>query len=138
MQTQEFLTYSQPYLVGQVADTSLRQIDSFIAEGTVEFGTPVIRGTDKTCQVKQSNSKTEFLGIAVRDVIQTSGNYPNKKMVAVLTKGRIVIKVKEEVEAGGEAYVYADNTIGKTKAEGLKIGTFLNNAGKDGLVILEI
>ena len=63
MQTQEFLTYSQAYVIGQIADTSLRQIDSYVAEGKIEFGAPVIRGTDKARQVKQTNSKTEFLGL---------------------------------------------------------------------------
>lgn len=138
MITQEFLTYSKPYLIGQVADTSLSQIDSYASEGTIEFGTPVVRGTDKEKQVKKSDTKTDFLGIAVRNDTQSSGLYPDKTMVSVMTQGRVVVKVKEDAEAGSDAYVYADASIGATKAEGLKIGTFFNSATKDNLIILEI
>lgn len=138
MQTEDFLTYSKPYLIGQVADTSSRQIDSYAAEGEIEFGDPVIRGTDKSSQVKKSNSKTEFLGVAVRNDTLSAGLYREKVMVSVMTRGRIVVKVKEDAEAGSDAYVYADATIGVTKTDGLKIGTFFNSAAKDSLIILEI
>ena len=136
---EEFLTYSVPRLIGQVADTSLKQIDSYVAENEIGFGEAVKRGTDTAKQVKKLDNITNFLGIAVRDEKQTEGKYIPNTMVSVMTLGRVVVKTTEPVVAGDKAYVHADGTINKTDASGLLIGMFMNNQPTaNELVILEI
>lgn len=136
MQT-DFEIYSKPFIIGQHADCSLTQIDSYAAEAEIKFGTAVMRGTDKEKQVLPSNGK-EFLGIALRDNIQRNDFYSAKSMVSVMTKGRIVIKTTEAVIAGDKAYVHADGTFNKTATDGLETGIFFSAAAENNLVILEI
>lgn len=138
MQT-DFKTYMNPSIIGQIADTSLRQIDSYAAEATIQFGTAVKRGTKKDKQCLPLNSITEFLGIALRNDLCTGGNYPVGAVVSVMTKGRVVVKTTEAVVAGEAAYVHADGTFNKTAENGLEIGIFASTQALDNeLVILEI
>lgn len=141
MQT-DFNTYSTPMIIGQRADCSLNQIDSFAAEAEIAFGTAIRRGTDKAKQVLPSDGK-EFLGIALRDDLCTAGLYKAKTMVSVLTKGRVAVKVTEAVVAGDKAYLHANGTFNKTEGEGdnkgLEIGIFAGTqALENNLAILEI
>lgn len=141
MQT-DFKTYSTPFILGQVADSSLKQIDSYAAEADIKFGAAVMRGTNKDSQVMLSNGK-EFLGIALRDDIQQRAFYPAKAMVSVMTKGRVVVRATEAVIAGDIAYLHPDGTFNKTEGEEgqecLAIGIFASSIEvKDNLVILEI
>ena len=139
MQTEDFLTYSVPRLIGQVADTSLAQIDSYVAENAIGFGEAVKRGTDSAKQVKKLDNITDFLGIAVRNERQTTGDYPANNMVSVLTFGRVVVKTGEAVVAGDKAYIHADGTFNKTAADGALIGIFMSNQPTvDNLVIMQI
>lgn len=141
MQT-DFNMYSKPFVIGQRADCSLNQIDSFAAEADIKFGTAVRRGTKKDKQVLPSDGK-EFLGIALRDDIQRKNFYSAKNMVSVMTKGRVVVKVAEAVIAGDKAYLQADGTFTKIKGEGktigLEIGIFASTQElENNLAILEI
>lgn len=141
MQT-DFKTYSTPIILGQVADSSLNQIDSYAAEADIEFGTAIKRGTDKEKQVLTSDGK-EFLGIALRNDLLAAGLYKAKAMVSVLTKGRVAVKVTEAVVAGDKAYLQANGTFNKTQGEGegagLAIGVFASTqASENNLAILEI
>lgn len=141
MQT-DFNMYSKPFILGQRADCSLNQIDSYAAEIDIKFGTAVMRGTNRDKQTIPSDGK-EFLGIALREELYTTGLYEAKRMVSVLTKGRVVVKVAEAVVAGDKAYLHADGSFSKTRgigeAKGLEIGVFVSNQGQaDNLVILEI
>jgi len=139
MQTEDFLTYSIPRLIGQNADTSLSQIDSYVAENSIEFGEAVKRGTDTSKQVKKLDNITDFLGIAVRNERRTEGNYPKNTMVSVMSFGRVVVHTTEAVVAGDLAYVHADGTFNKTATDGLLIGTFMNNQPTaNNLVIMQI
>lgn len=138
MQT-DFKTYSTAMLIGQIADSSLNQIDSYAAEATILFGTAVKRGTKKDKQVLPNDGITEFLGIALRDDICRSASYPKGSMVSVMTKGRVVVRTTEAVVAGEAAYVHADGTFNKTATDGLEIGIFASTQALDNeLVILEI
>jgi hypothetical protein len=138
MQT-EFKTYSVPFIIGQIADSSLNQIDSYASEADIKFGTAVRRGTNKDKQVLPSDGK-EFLGIALRDDIQRKDFYAAKSMVSVMTKGRVVVKVAEAVVAGDKAYLHANGTFSKTAGEeGLEIGIFASTQeSENNLAILEI
>lgn len=141
MQT-DFNTYSTPMIIGQRADCSLSQIDSYAAEADIEFGTAIRRGTDKARQVLPSNGR-EFLGIALRNDLCADGLYKAKTMVSVLTKGRVVVKVTQVVVAGDKAYLHADGTfngaIGDGENKGLEVGIFASTqASENNLAILEI
>jgi hypothetical protein len=138
MQT-DFNMYSRPFIVGQRADCSLNQIDSFTAEADIKFGSAVKRGTNKDKQALPSDGK-EFLGIALRDDLATSGLYKPKTMVSVMTKGRVAVIAAEAVVAGDKAYLQTDGTFNKTKGEkGLEIGTFVSTQeSENNIAILEI
>jgi hypothetical protein len=140
MQTQDFLTYSIPRLIGQHADTSLTQIDSYVAENVIGFGMPVIRGADPSKQVKPSGTEyTKTFGIAIRNDLRPEGEYPADTMVSVITFGRVVVRVNEAVKAGDKAYVHANNVFSKTAAAGHQVGLFASNQDTlNELAILEI
>lgn len=141
---EEFLTYSVPKLIGQVADTSLAQIDSYVSEldllndENIEFGAPVMRGTDSSKQVKNLDNKDKFLGIAVRNDARYEGHYPANTMVSVMTFGRVVVTTTTAVVAGDVAYVHATGKINKTATDGTAIGVFASNTSANELAILEI
>lgn len=141
MQTQDFLTYSVGKLIGQVAETSLSQIDSYVAEDAIEFGAAVKRGTDKAKQILALTGATGFLGIAVRNEARYEGNYPADTMASVMTVGRVVVQVGNTqtaaIVAGDPAKLHTDGTFIKGTGTG-DIGTFLSPAAKNELVILEI
>lgn len=138
MQT-DFNMYSKPFIVGQRADCSLNQIDSFVAEADIKFGSAVKRGTNKDKQALPSDG-AEFLGIALRDDLATSGLYKAKTIVSVMTKGRVAVMTTEAVVAGDKAYLQTDGSFNKTKGEnGLEIGTFASTQElENNIAILEI
>jgi len=138
MQT-DYNMYSTPFVIGQRADSSLSQIDSYAAEANIKFGTAVKRGTNKDKQCLPLDSITEFLGIALRNDLQRAGLIKEKSMVSVMTKGRVVVRTTEAVTAGDKAYVHADGTFNKDDEDGLEIGVFQSNQESENeLVILEI
>lgn len=138
MQT-DYNMYSKPFLIGQRADSSLCQIDSYAAEANINFGAAVKRGTSKDKQCLPLDGITGFLGIALRDDLQRAGFLKTKSMVSVMTKGRVVVQTTEAVIAGDKAYVHADGTFNKTAKDGLEIGVFASTqASENELVILEI
>jgi len=139
MQT-TYKMYADQYLKGQVTDVSIHQIDGFTAEGVIQFGTPVQFGTLYGEQVKTLADIAAGLciGFAVRERKALTGQYEIASQVQILRLGRIAVEVKEDVNAGDVAYVYADATIGKTEENGLVVGKF-NTAGKaNGLAELQV
>jgi hypothetical protein len=139
MQTEDFLTYSVPRLIGQVADTSLTQIDSYVAESTIEFGNAVMKDTSPIPNaVRNYTFNNTFLGVAIRNERQTTGNYPAKSMVSVLTFGRVVIKTPSAVFINYAAYAHNNGVIDGIATSGRVIGYFLTAGGIDDLVVLQI
>ena len=131
--------YHDKELLGQIGDASMRQIDSYVAEAEIAFGIALKRGAKGEAQCLPLDGITSFLGIALRDDICTSGVYPKGRIVSVMTKGRVVVKTTEAVEAGDKAYVHANGTFNKTSEEGLEIGIFHSSQeAENQLVILEI
>ena len=106
---------SKPYLLGQVIDTSISQIDSYIAEDDIKFGQLVQLGTDPYKQVKTlpAGDLTGAIGIAVRTNMQPFGSqlaeddggdsniitttaedtYTKGSMVSVMRLGRAALMV---------------------------------------------
>lgn len=75
---------SNPFLLGNLLDGSISQVDSYVAEidllgaTSIPFGHPVVLGTDPTRQVKRaftgtSATVTSFIGIALRQNQLPSG-----------------------------------------------------------------
>lgn len=140
MQT-SYKLLSDRFAVGQITDGSIRQIDGQLAaENVIQFGQPVRRGTDKENQVKVLDGITAGLciGFAVRNEERVTGQYEIYSQVDVIRFGRIAVIVKEAVLVDDDAYVYADATIGKTTASGLKIGKFTTAAALGGLAELQL
>ena len=138
MQT-EFKSYMDPLIIGQIADTSPRTINSFAAEAKIEFATAVKRGTNEGKQCLPLDGIESFLGVAIRNDLCTDGYYPVGEVVSVMTKGRVAVKTTEAVKAGDKAYVHANGTFNKTADEGLEIGIFFGEqATENKLVILEL
>lgn len=135
-----FKQYSDRYVVGQITDTTNRTIDgNFAAETVIDFGKPVMRGTDKENQVKILSSVVagSCLGFAVRNEERVTGQYEIYSQVDVLRQGRIAVIVKEAVAVDDPAYVYADATIGKTATSGLQVGKFNTAAALGGIAELQ-
>lgn len=114
--------HSAPFLLGQVYDTSTRQIDSSVAKTVINFGQPVsLDSNGKTVSalygsntggLSIANAKLAYFGVAIRAnyemsggvlntsagspaVIVTSGTeqYPIGSQVSVMKMGRVVVKV---------------------------------------------
>jgi hypothetical protein len=135
----DFNLYSTPLLIGQRADTSLSQIDSYGAEADIKFGAAVKRGTKKDRQCLPLDDADDFLGIALRDDLQRTNLLKSASMISVMTKGRVVVQTSEAVVAGDKAYVHAGGVINKSKEDGLEIGVFMSSQAEDNkLVILEV
>lgn len=148
--------FSQALLLGQVADDSLNQIDSYISELSVnqitagvtgiKFGQPVQLGTDMETQVQPCDDITKFVGIAIRTNIQPSASvlqnetsdystiikwaineYPNGAMLGVLKFGRIAVNI--DVVTNG-----ASNTPVWYNVTDFKITTALANPSTNDCV----
>ena len=97
-------------LVGQISDVTPRLISSFAAEEAIEFGRPLMRGTNLETQCKNFVADVgrtkKFVGVSVRNPIQISGVYPIKSMVSVMEFGRIWVHLTTSlvVQAGDYAY----------------------------------
>jgi hypothetical protein len=122
---------SNPFLLGNIWDGSLAQVDSYIAETVIPFGAPVVLGTDGTRQVKVATSTTSttglgWLGIALRQnqlpsggvlapnntgeqpvIMSTAVNsYPIGSPIAIAKTGRVIVLVTTAT----------NNVVGTTRA----------------------
>ena len=122
---------------GQIADTSKRTIDSYAAEGVIEFGKAVERGTDSAKQVKSFDGGV-FAGISVFSQAEETGQYKDKGSVSVMSSGRVVVDtLAVEVEAGEAAYaVDATGAITNVATSATAIGTFLTSG--TGLNVIQV
>lgn len=116
--------YNDALQLGNIYDTSMRQIDSFVAEGAVGIAKAVVAGTagessTKRGQVIQASTSTGqgalITGIAIlsQTLEQTSAGvvaYADKSTVPVMTEGRMVVETADAVVAGAAAnFVLATN-----------------------------
>lgn len=153
MQT-SYTIYNDPLQLGNIADTALRQLDSFLAEGVVGIARAVIRGTNKERQVIQASTAAGqaalIVGIAIltQSVEQTAAGivqFNDKVAVPVMRKGRIVVETNDAVVAGAKAnYVLANGKwTDEAVAAGIEAPTlitasFVTGTTAAGLAILEI
>lgn len=131
-----YLRDSAAGLAGVIADTSDRTVDSFAAEGVVEFGWPVARGTSPGKQVVRSGA-ANFLGVALFSQTEEAGNYADNASVPVLTKGRVWVVSAEAVVPGNPVKISAGGTFVTAGATAI-VGTFLTAADAGGLAVIEI
>lgn len=130
------LTYDKAPAVAQAGmlaeQFSLRQVDSFLAEGDIIFGQPVVYGaTAEQCKVAAATTD-KFLGLALveKNVEQDSSGvakYADESMAAVLRYGRIWAIAGEAVLVGEPVFA----------GLGADIGKFYNDNGGDPATRLE-
>lgn len=131
---------------GQLADSRENTVLSFAAEGALDFGAPVQRGTDPEKQVVIAND-TGFLGIALfehnhENVLAGTGtNYDDEDAVSVCISGAVVVESSVDTVVAGEvAYVTATGEY--TNADGaganLEIGEFETGGDTGDLVVVRI
>ena len=124
-------TYPEPQ-AGQAYDTTIKTNDSFAAEETIQFGLPLMRGSDKEKQVKIFNGgiTTKLLGISGYSATRIEGSYAPQSMVTVVTMGRVWIPLVGTVTVlpGQTAYLNVTDDIITNVAvvnETFAIGRFL-------------
>lgn len=147
--------YNDILQLGNIADTSLRQIDSYSAEGVVGIAKAVRRGTNPERQCAQASTAVGqgalIFGISVlsQTVEQVAGSglvqYADKTTVPVMRKGRIVVQADSAVVAGSIAnFVLAtgnwdDTAVGAgIEATTLITVRFVTGTTAAGLAIVEI
>jgi len=140
-----FQLYSDKWAVGQIADNSLNQIDSFIASTKIPFGGVVTRTITNNVisQNKISWVSTALpaagsvIGIAIRREMEVTGQYEIGHQVDVLRLGRIIVIVPEDSNAkvNDSAYTYADGAINNNSDNGRLIGRFLSDAKAETMLI---
>lgn len=95
---------------GMKADARYDEVISRQAEGAIDFGHGVVRGTDAERQCKEPSTTGDvFLGIALHRHKQPSSGvarYEDTETVDVLRKGQVWAKIKDvAITAGDEAYL---------------------------------
>lgn len=140
-----FQLYSDKWAVGQIADNSLNQIDSFISSTIIPFGGVVTRTVTNNVvsQNKVSWVPTTLptagsvIGIAIRREMEVTGQYEIGHQVDVLRFGRIIVIVPEDsnVKVNDLAYTYSDGAINNNANNGRLIGRFLSDAKVETMFI---
>lgn len=146
--------YNDPLQLGNIADTALRQVDSFLAQGAVGIAKAVVRGTNPERQVVQAGTGVGqgalIIGIAILSQTLEQGaagvvQYADKGAVPVMRKGRVVVETAAAVVAGTLAnFVLAsgkwdDAAVGAgIEAPVQIVARFVTGTTGAGLAILEI
>lgn len=153
MQT-AYSLYRDELMLGNIADTSLRQTDSFLAQGAVGIAKAVVRGTNPQRQVVQAGTGAgqgalivgvALLSISIEQTAAGLVQYGDKDSVPVMRRGRIVVMTNDAVVAGAAAnYVLANGTwtdeavgAGVEATPQLK-ARFVTGTTAAGLAVLEI
>lgn len=116
---------------GQVATLMQADILSGIAEEVIDFGVPVVRGTDKERGVKgvaDAAAAALIIGVSVRHMAQAefpSGQtrYTTGDGVPFMTKGFIIVGVKEAVNPGDNVVYDVTNKVFGSVTTGAASGT---------------
>ena len=98
---------------GMKATSAVDTVESFAAEGEVQPGTFVTRGTDKDKQVKAISSASDIpVGIAVHTHHEPGTVYSDGATVPVIVNGEVYVEVSGAVTAGESVHIDATGTIG--------------------------
>lgn len=113
---------------GDTADMSARVVDSYAAQGVIEFGEGVQEGTDPAKQVAPFAGGT-FVGVAKYSHAEETGQYEDEGTVAVVTFGRVIVDtLAVDVTAGETAYVVdASGVWTNASADATEAGKFLTS-----------
>jgi hypothetical protein len=154
MSQTSYSQYQAAGFAGLLADSMFSDKMSYLAEGAIPFGKPVVLGTDKERQVAAVGTGVGqgalVIGISVasHDVEQTSAGvaqYDDTEATPVLKSGRIWVETDDAVVAGAVANLKLSN--GKftddTVAAGIEALTqvsakFITGTSGAGLAIVEI
>lgn len=136
---------------GQIADTSVRDIFSRMAEADIEFGRALKKGTATGSCLTASASGDTIVGVSVRtqavenDLTTGEAKYKNKDAVSVMTMGRIYAAPITAVDDGDDVYfVHAtgkfSNAAGSSSTAGTKIEgwKWRSKATANGIAVLEV
>ena len=98
---------------GMNATSAVDAVESFAAEGEVQPGTFVTRGTDKNNQVKAIGSVSDVpVGIAVHTHHEPGTVYSDGATVPVKVNGDVYVEVSGTVTAGEPVHIDATGKIG--------------------------
>ena len=98
---------------GMKATSAVDTVESFTAEGEVQPGTFVTRGTDKDKQVKAISSASDVpVGIAVHTHHEPGTVYSDGATVPVIVNGEVYVEVSGAVTAGEPVHINATGKIG--------------------------
>lgn len=129
---------------GQLADSRENTVLSFAAEGALDFGAPVQRGTDPEKQVVVADDAS-FVGIALFEhnhenaLDGTGTNYDDEDAVSVCISGAVVVESSvDTVVAGETAYVTAAGAYTNVVGTNLEIGEFETGGDTGDLVVIRI
>lgn len=81
----------------------------------IPFGAALMRGTDKEKQCKLATGQdAKFIGIAkaYQKNVYDKEQYENQTTVEIITKGKVWVKVSENVEAGDPVFVGGSSGAG--------------------------
>lgn len=131
--------------IGMIADSSLRNVDSFIGEGAIPYGRFVVRGTDDEKQCKLPAAATDItdakknLGIALSTQEMeiplnstADPQYPDKRAISTMSFGRVWVET-ESATTDVDQDVYVRHAVAGALN---KLGGFAAAAGT-GLAKLE-
>lgn len=121
--------YQDKGFAGLIADSMFTDKMSYLAEGAIPFGKPVVLGTDKERQVAAVGTGVGqgalVIGVSVasHDVEQTSAGvaqYSDTQAIPVMKRGRIWVETDDAVVAGAVANLKLSN--GKFTDEAVATG----------------
>ncbi len=153
---------SGPFLLGQVYDTSIHQIDSSVGKTVIGFGVPVSLDPGGN-GVSALGDAAKYYGIAIRTNYEVSGGvlnnsagsgavmvtsgtdqYPIGSQVSVMRMGRVVVKINTATVTTIGTPVYytaADGVITSDTTEpkdSVQIGTLVTTASDGGLAAIQM
>lgn len=138
-------TYSQdnlPYCLGQKYDIGTTVTESLQAEGAINFGDAVAKGTLSGHGVQLNNVSQKFRGVALKThTIGTGKGYVQYDPVSVIRQGRVPVQVIEAVTDGDAAYacVASPGKFCKTATGNVATGgIFRADAAANSIAILDI
>lgn len=137
-QTQDYGYSLDKGQAGQKYDIRPDTVMSFAAEGAVDFGAPVMRGTDPEKQCETSDASS-FLGIALFTQATEEDGYLDEDAVSVLTNGAVWVESGADTIVTGEtAYITSAGAYTNVSTDNLEVGTFLTGGDTGDLVVVEI